>query len=86
MECAARVAEAVLAGGQLAEVPRSFRHDVVVEPEHDAAGGLGVDGDVELREERMRTLPAAQQRTALTNTRDLHRRGAHGAFMTCQLA
>ncbi len=49
VEGAVCVAESVLAGGQLAEVPRRPRHDVVVELEHDASGRLLVDSDVELR-------------------------------------
>lgn len=49
MEGAAGIAEAVLAGRELAEVLRGLGHDVVVELEDDTAGRLGVDGDVELR-------------------------------------
>ena len=49
MERAALVPEAVLAGRELAEVARGPRHLVVVELENDAASGLAVDGDVELR-------------------------------------
>ncbi len=49
VECAAGISEAVLAGRQLAEIPRSLGDNVVVELEDDAPGGLGVDGDVKLR-------------------------------------
>ena len=49
VERAALVPEAVLAGRELAEVARGPRHLVVVELEDDAARGLAVDGDVELR-------------------------------------
>ena len=41
-------AETVLAGGELTEVACGLGHDVVPEPEDDAAGGLLVNGDVEL--------------------------------------
>ena len=46
-------AEAVLASAELAEVARGLGHDVVAEAEDDAAGGLVVDGDVELRRKRV---------------------------------
>ena len=50
MERAARVAEAVLAGAELAEVFGGFGDGGVEEVEDDAAGRGGVYGDVELCE------------------------------------
>ena len=49
-EARALVAEAVLAGGELTEIPRSLWDDVVPELEDDAAGGLVVNGKIELYE------------------------------------
>ena len=49
MEGGALVAKTVLAGGELTEVARGLGDHVVVELEDDAARGLAVDGDVELR-------------------------------------
>jgi hypothetical protein len=43
-----RVTIPVLARGELTEVLGRLWHDVVEQPEHDAASGLVVDGDVEL--------------------------------------
>lgn len=48
VEARARVAKAVLARCELAEVPRGLGHDVVVELEDDAPRGLVGDGDVKL--------------------------------------
>lgn len=47
VEAGALVAEAVLAGGQLAEVLRRLGNDVVVQLEDDAPGSVAVNGDVE---------------------------------------
>ena len=58
MEGTRRVAETVLAGGQLAEVPRRPRHNVVVKLEHDAPGGLVVDGNIKLRSGKVVRLEA----------------------------
>ena len=53
MEGRALEAETVLAGGELTEVPCGLGDDVVPEPEDDAAGGLVVDGNIELYEVEM---------------------------------
>ena len=46
------VAEAALAGGELAEVASGLGDDVVPELEDDAALGLSADGNVELEHHR----------------------------------
>ena len=48
VEAGALVAEAVLACGELTEVPRGLGDNVVKELEDDATGGLSVDVDVKL--------------------------------------
>ena len=48
MEGGALVAETMLAGGELAEVLRRLRDNVIIELEDDAAGVGVVDGDIEL--------------------------------------
>lgn len=49
MEARALVTKAVLTGAELAEIFRSFGHDVVVELEGDAACMLTADANIELR-------------------------------------
>ena len=49
MEAGASVAKAVLTSRKLTEVARCFGDDIIEEPEDDAAKGLVVFGDVELR-------------------------------------
>ena len=48
METRARIAEAMLSSGKLAEVLRGLRYNFVVELKYDTARGLFVNGDVEL--------------------------------------
>ena len=73
MEGAALVAEAVLAGRELAEVARGLGHNVVVQPEDNAAHGLRVDRDVKLRAQGggQRARRKACATAALTKTFDL---------------
>lgn len=50
----AHIAEAVLAGGQLAEVARRVGTGVVEEAEDDAAYGLVIDRQAELKRRRIK--------------------------------
>ena len=54
VEGGALVAKTVLAGGELTEVLRGLRDDVVEEPEGDTARGRVVDGDIELDAQKER--------------------------------
>ena len=48
MEAGTRIAEARLAGRELAEVLGRLRHDVVAQFQHDASGRLVVDRNIEI--------------------------------------
>ncbi len=52
VEGGALVAETVLARGELTEVASGLGDNIVEEPEDDAARGLFVDADIELRVQR----------------------------------
>ena len=52
VETRASVAESVLASRELTEVASGLGNNIVVQLEHDAARGLVVDGDVELKTRR----------------------------------
>lgn len=54
MERTILVAETVLSGGKLTEVPRRLWDDIVVELEDDAAGGLAADAYIKLGKESVR--------------------------------